>query len=225
MKDFLVEFANNDPDKRAPGVFLKLIQLMRDQNTFEGYYNAYLLLQDPQDATMASRLARKEEHKAMIEHMAVATLADKGRLLDFNLRLDSTSTSSHEGSCWLLCNYNFTASRPVRGTLTVRAKKSGAPVKLTHGTYSVTIASTVRLPRYGNRRTKLFGDSSGADDQVLTNNFQVTLRPPDYAATIPVDLGTMTVAFFERGSLGGYSAVWANGDPNITLTFNRMDLQ
>lgn len=225
MKDFLVEFAQNDPDKRAPQVFMKLIQLMRAQQTFEGYYNAYLLIQDPQDANMASKLARTEEHKAMIEHMAVATLTDKSRLLDFDLNLDKSSTNTREGSCWLACKYNFTAVRSVQGTLTVRANKKGAPIMLKHGNYKVNIVSALRLPRQGQRRSAWLGNFDGRDDEVVSNDFTVTLKPPHYTATIPVSLGTMRVAFFERGSAGGYSASWATGDANVSISYKSMELQ
>lgn len=119
MKDFLVEFAENDPDKKAPEIFLKLIMAMRAQNTFEGFYNAYLLIQDPGDARKASQLARTDEHRAKMEHVAVATLMDKNRLFDFDVRLDNTSTSTREGSCFFACRYNFTAFRSVRGSVSV----------------------------------------------------------------------------------------------------------
>lgn len=223
MKDFLVEFASNDPDAKARDVFLKLINAMRAQNSFEGYYNAYLLIQDAEDARKASQLARTDEHRASMEHMAVATLADKNRLFDFDLRLGSASTSSSEGGCWMLCHYNFTASRPVPAQLTVRLQPS-SPIKLKQASYKVVFAAQVSMPRHKLRESRWKGNYDGADDVNYTREISATVSPPSYSASMPVQLGSLTVAFFERGSAGGYEGAWATGNATIQLRLKSVEL-
>lgn len=225
MKDFLVEFARNDPDKRAPKVFTKLILEMRAQKSFEGYYTTYLLLEDVADAKQAQRLATTEEHKRKLEHIAVTALADKSRLLGFDVRLNPGSTSSGEGRCIWLCRYNFSGTRAVSGTLTVKAKLTGAsPIRLRYGRYKVTFASRMTTPVHFERRSKWLGNASTDEDVVSNQTFTVTLSPPDYEATIPIAFGTVNVAWFERGSQGGWEARWATGDPQISMAFRSMEL-
>ena len=67
MKEFLVEFASNDPDKRVLRVFSKLLGEMRSQKSFEGYHVAYQLIGDPKDYDAMRRTASTSEQKAVIE--------------------------------------------------------------------------------------------------------------------------------------------------------------
>ena len=224
MKDFLVGFARNDPDKRAGPIFLKLIQRMRAQNSFEGFYHAYLLLQDPKDAKAASRLVRTDEHRRMMENVAVVSLVDKSRLLELDLRLDTTATKTTEGSCWMLCRYNFKALKPLTGAMTLRANVPGAPIKLRIGTYRVTLTATATMPRSKQVRSSWVGNFDGSNDQVITKDFTFTLAPPNYSATVPLDLGTLDLAFAERGSAGGYTLIWATGNATTTANFKMMEL-
>lgn len=224
MKDFLVEFARSDPDKRAGPIFLKLVQRMRAQNSFEGFYHAYLLLQEPKDAKAASRLVRTDEHRRMMENVAVASLVDKSRLLDLDLRLDTTATKIAEGSCWMLCRYSFKALRPLKGVVTLRANVSGAPIKLQIGTYKVTLTATATMPRSKQVRSSWVGNFDGSNDQVISKDFTVTLAPPNYTATVPFDLGMLDLAFAERGSAGGYTLIWATGNATTTANFKLMEL-
>lgn len=224
MKDFLVEFARRDPDNKAPKVFLALINKMRAQNTFEGYYHAYLLIKDPADARAAQKLMRTDEHRAMMENLAVATLVDKSRLLDMDFRLNAGQTTSGEGRCWMLCRYNFTAQRSVSGTVTVRARQTGTPIRLRLGSYRVTLSTELVLPRHGLQESNWLGNFDKRADDVRTGQVTVTLSPPDYTATVPVSFGQVDVAFFQRGSAGGYTAYWADGDGRATLGFKSMEL-
>lgn len=224
MKDFLTEFGKNDPDKRAPDVFMRLIKAMRAQNTFEGYYHAYLLMKEPQDAKAAMKLVKTEKQRAMMENMAVATLADKSRLIDFDLKLEKTTTSSGEGSCWLACRYNFSATRPVRGTLTVRAKTSDTPIKLRHGTYRVTLSATTKMPIHQKQESNWVGSYDESSVQTEDFAFNVTLSPPSYTASIPVNMGVVKVAFAQRGSMGGYTYFYATSDASVALGYKNMEL-
>lgn len=230
MKDFLVEFARQDPDKKAPVVFLALINKMRAQNTFEGYYQAYLLIKDPADAKAAYKLVRTDEHRAKMEAIAVTTLADKSRLLDMELTMIPSSTSSREGDCSAgffgikTCRYNFTANRVVRGNLTIRAKQSGSPIKLKMGTYKVTLTKEYNLPRWGIQESSFLGNFNRRSNESGSESISMILSPPNYSASIPVNFGNLEVVFFQRGLLGGYTTYYADGDANATVRFKSMEL-
>jgi len=223
LKDFLVDFAGNDPDGRSREVFIRLIKAMRAQNTFEGYYNAYLLIQDPEDAKKASQLARTVEHRAKLEHMAVATLVDKNRLFDFDFRLSRSETRSDEGGCWMLCRYNFSAKRQLSGQSSVKIR-STSPIKLAHGSYKVILEARVNLPRRKLRSSKWLGDYDGPDDIAYTVNIPVVVHPPAYTATAAADLGRLEVAFFQRGSAGGFEGSWATANANVEVKIKSVDL-
>jgi hypothetical protein len=160
----------------------------------------------------------------MMENLAVATLVDKSRLLDMDFRLSPGQTTSGEGRCWMLCRYNFTAQRSVSGTVTVRARQTGTPIRLRLGTYRVTLSTELVLPRHGLQESNWLGNFDKRADDVRTGQVTVTLSPPDYTATVPVSFGQVDVAFFQRGSAGGYTAYWADGDGRATLGFKSMEL-
>ncbi len=223
MKDFIVAFARNDPDNRVREVFVRLIGLMRKQNTFEGYYNAYLLLQEPADLKQASRLARTNEHKAQIEHMAVATLVDKSRLIDFTLSPTRTSSESGEGGCWWGCKYNFSLLRPIKGSISVQLNPR-SPIKLTQGHYRLVLNATVFVPRVENRKSVWEGDYDGAHDQNSNKQIVIELHPPHYRASVNYELEAAYLGFFQRGSAGGYKAIWSTGDPKVTFSYQSMEL-
>ena len=224
MKDFLVEFANNDPDKNAPKVFLALINAMRAQNTFEGFYTAYLLIQDPNDAKAALKLVKDNSQRAKIENMAVATLVDKSRLLEMNFKISGSDIETREGRCWYLCRYNFTANQRISAVLTVKAKEKDSPIKLRVGSYKVTFKIAFAQPRMLQRRSGILGNADARSDYTNTIPVTLTLSPPNYAATVNVPLGAVDIAFFERGSAGGYTAVWSDGNSQATAAFSSIEL-
>lgn len=223
MKDFLVEFAANDPDNKSKEVFLKLINAMRAQNTFEGYYNAYLLIQDPEDARKASALARTDEHRAKIENMAVATLADKNRLFDFDFRINPTRTNSSEGSCWIACQYNFKANRALNGQLNVRLQPT-SPIKLKQASYKVSLTAHVEMPRWKIQESFWLGNYDGPNNVSYDQDMVVTVAPPNYSASVEAQLGSLEVAFFQRGTAGGYEGAWATENATVQLKIKSVEL-
>jgi hypothetical protein len=224
MRDFLVEFGRDDPDKKAPQVFLALINKMRAQNSFEGFYNAYLLIQDPADAKAAFGLVKTEEQRAQVENMAVSTLADKSRLLDLQLQMSPNATRSAEGQCLMPCNSNFRATRQLTGVVTIKAKTSDTPIRLSRGSYKITLDTELVLPRWFVRDTPQLGKADQRSDDIRKGKVTLTLSPPSYSATVNVDFGQFDLALFERGSSGGYLAYWADGDARASVRFRSMEL-
>lgn len=224
MKDFLVEFARDDPDKRALKVFQSLINKMRAQNSFEGHYNAYLFMKDTADAKAAMRLVQTEEQRRKMENIAVSTLADKSRLLDMDLKIETSQIATNEGSCLMFCNYNFAATKGVSGTLTVRAKRDKTPIRLKIGTYKVTFSTELHVPKWGVQDSSWAGSFNRRSDDRISKTVSVTLAPPNYTATLPINFGQIELAFFQRGSYGGYTAYWANGDAKVSVRFKSMEL-
>ncbi len=87
MKNFLVEFANNDPDKRVLPIFAKFLGEMRKLKTFEGYQGAFQLMGDPKDYEAMRRAAQTDEHKAVIkaiedEKLAAVRRQEEARLAE-----------------------------------------------------------------------------------------------------------------------------------------------
>lgn len=220
---FLMDYVSKDPENKVGVVFSKLMQDFRNLNTFEGYYRAYLIAQLPSDAKMAQKLAITEEHRTKMEHLAVVTLADKTRLFDFDLRLNNNSTRESEGSCWMFCKYNFSANKPLSGTLTVK-QRNDSPIKVRYGRYRVTLVASVNLPRHQKRESNWKGSYDGADDQSYTVEASVEVTPGNLSVTKNVDLGTLAIAQFERGSAGGYHGIWATGNPTISMRIKNVDL-
>ncbi|MDP1609943.1 MAG: hypothetical protein Q8M11_02710 [Sulfuritalea sp.] len=220
---FLLDYVSKDPENKVGGVFSKLMQDFRDLNTFEGYYRAYLIAQLPSDAKMAQKLAATDEHRTKMEHLAVVTLADKNRLFDFDLRLINNGTRKAEGSCWMFCKYNFAANKPLSGSLTVK-QRGDSPIKIRYGRYKVTLAARVNLPRHLQRKSGWTGDYDGADDQTYNVETSVEVAPGHLATPKNIDLGTLEIAAFERGSAGGFHAIWATNNPTVSMRIKQVDL-
>lgn len=79
MKDFVVEFARNDPKGRVLPVFSRLLGQMRAQNSFEGYYTAFQLLGEPRDYAGMHRTAASSEHRAVIDGIEAEKQAEVRR--------------------------------------------------------------------------------------------------------------------------------------------------
>ena len=225
MKDFLVGFARKDPKGRVREVFVELIGAMRAENSFEGYYHAYLLLQDPSDARKASRLASKPEHQAMIENLAVATLAEKTRLIDFEVQISAGASQREEGSCWMFCRYNFRAIKQLYGQIQVKANKPGSPMQLRVGTYVAKFEVTVDQPRHYLRASNWLGSADRQEVHQEKANFSVTLAPPIFTASQAIRLPTLEIAFMQRGSAGGEEGHWATSDPTVTVRLKSLELK
>ncbi len=226
IKDFLTDFAKADPDKRAPGVFLKLIERMRGQNSFEGYYNAYLLIEQPVDAKQAQRLATNDEHRTKLEHLAVTALTDKSRLFSMAMTLEPSATRSAQGGCWMFCEHNFTATRAVGGSISLKGNAAGSPIRLKQGVYDATVTVSVEVPRQAQQRSNTIwvGSFDKRDDVRVVKDFKLTLRPPSYEATVPFALGSVAIAFLNRGSAGGYTVITAIGNPVVTAQLKSLEL-
>jgi len=78
VKDFLLQFARNDPNSRVKPVFINLIQRLHSQGTFDGYYQSYLLIKDPADAAAAKAKASTPEQQSKI----AAAVAEEQRKQD-----------------------------------------------------------------------------------------------------------------------------------------------
>lgn len=232
MRDFLVEFAQNDPDGKSREIFLKLVNAMRAQNTFEGYYNVYLLLQDPEDARKASQLARTDEHRAKLEHMAVATLVDKNRLVEFDFRLDNNQASGGEdnsgGYFGELARF-FTGKSKVRragksisGTLSVRLLPN-RPIPLAHGDYLFKFAVHASAARSGTARGLVLRKAPSEYESTGTT-VSVRLSASNTTAQANVNAGHMEIAYLDRGMLGGYTARWLTGDGRLEVKLLSVEL-
>lgn len=232
MKDFLVAFAGNDPDGRSREVFLKLINAMRAQNTFEGYYNAYLLIQNPDDARKASMLARSDEHRAKIEHMAVATLADKNRLINFEFSLNPSRANGGEevNKGLLMPTINFfmgknaikVARKPITGVLRASLEKS-RPIPLNHGEYAFKFSITAVAPRTGAAEGLVFG-GNGDDEMIMRSSATLHLSSNRPSTQMNIDLGEMEIAYLDRGMMGGYTARWLKGDGRVEVRLESVEL-
>lgn len=224
LKDYLIEFGRNDPDKKAPVVFMALINRMRAQNTFEGFYQAYLLIKDPADAKAAFRLIKNDEHRFKVEAIAVASLADKNRLLDVSFQLNPSTLNNNTFNCGVNCTSNTNASRNITGTISVKAKQGNSPIKLRVGTYQVTFNTELILPRWGKQESNIGGSFDKQSDDITKGTVSVVLSPPNYSATVPVDFGSVLVASAQRSSSGSYSRFWAIGDARATIKYKNMEL-
>lgn len=219
---FIVTYASNDPDKLMSPSLQRLLTMWRDRNDFEGYYSAYLIAQSSSDAKMAQNLARTAEHKAKLENMAVVTLVNKSRLFDFDLKINRTSVNNSEGS-GLISNYNFTADASIKGRVSLKLNKN-SPIKLKYGTYRVVLESTITYPRHYQRRSNWLGNADNTNPEVIKKEIPIIVNPTSQNTFVDVDFGTLTVAFFQRGIMGGYEAIWPNGaDPRVSLKIKRVE--
>lgn len=81
VKDFLLQFAHNDPKNRVKPVFISLIQRLKSQNTFDGFLQSYLLIKDPADAAAAKAKASTPEQQTKIN----AAIAEEQQRQDARL--------------------------------------------------------------------------------------------------------------------------------------------
>jgi hypothetical protein len=80
------------------------------------------------------------------------------------------------------------------------------------------------MPRRKIRQSFWLGNYDGADDVNYIRDIAVTVSPPSYAASITPQLGSLNVAWFQRGSSGGYEGSWATANATVQLTLKSVDL-
>lgn len=220
MKDFLVEFAGNDPDKRAPKVFARLLNEMRAQNSFEGFYTAYLLTQDPDDGMKAARLAQSTDERMKLEHLAIVGLVDKNRLFKLELSVDPARASGGENTDDnpFAATFNWfsgkdkvrVAHRPIRGTLSIQLQPS-SPIKVKYGAYTARFRVTAVAPTESSKAGFVLG-SGGPGEARVGRDISVRLDAGQNAASQRFDLGAMRVAYYDRGLFNGYTRERLTGD-------------
>lgn len=232
LKDFLVEFAKNDPDGKSKEVFLKLINAMRAQNTFEGFYNAYLLIQEPIDGNRAWALAKTNEQKAKVEHIAITALVDKNRLIDFDFQLRETKPTGGEESNSGMFGATFSflmgkdairrASKEIAGVLTASLKPD-RPIPLVYGNYRFRFALTAVVPRFQSAQGFTV-TPTGTFDVVLKNSTNLQLSSGSTRATTNVSVGRMDIAYLDRGMAGGYTARYVSSDGKVEVKLLGVDI-
>lgn len=219
MRDFIAEFANNDPQGKVREVFIKLLQKMRAQNTFEGSYTAYVLLREPSDARNAIRLARSDEHRASIEHMAVLTLEDKSRLVDFSFQVDTpkitTDYQEPRGGFWGMGKEVVReAIAAISGVLRANLV-NGRPIPLRFAAYDFKFRIRASAPQTGAQGGWFV--SPPAPEVSTSKVVTVRLGAGITTAVTPVDLGKLPIAYLDRGTSGGFTARWIKGDATLLV--------
>ena len=123
----------------------------------------------------------------------------------------------------MACKYNFTLLHPIKGSISVHLNPK-SPIKLTQGHYRLVLNATVFVPRRENRRSSWEGNYDGEHNQNSTKQIVIELRPPHYRSSVDYELEPANLAFFQRGSAGGYKAIWSTGDPKVTFSYQSMEL-
>jgi hypothetical protein len=219
MRDFIAEFAKNDPQGKVREVFVKLVQKMRAQNTFEGFYAAYSLLREPNDARAAIRLARSDEHRASIEHMAVLTLEDKSRLIDFSFQVDTPKITADfqepRGGFWGMGKEVVReAHAAVSGVLRANLVNS-RPIPLRFAAYDFKFRIRASAPQKGAQGGWFV--SPPADEVSASKVVSVRLGAGSSTSATPVNVGKLPIAYLDRGTRGGFTARWLKGDAMLTV--------
>jgi hypothetical protein len=195
---------------------VKLADLYQQDNNFAGSYRAYELANRPVDARAALTKATNLEQKRKIEALLIRKVADPSSLALVAAKITNAYVTDKELSRWgFFAKYAFNAVTKVDGVLTVSLPAS-APVRPATASYDVVIETRAEMPLSRQQKSSWVGTY---DKEVTVNDTRkitITLSPPHYKTTTSVSLASLTSAFFERGSGGGYSAEWQTG--NITIT-------
>jgi tetratricopeptide (TPR) repeat protein len=195
----------------------KLVALYRERGSFADYLSAYELLSEAQDAENALKRASSLHEKSLLEKAAFEQIPHKEALVRAAITCGSASYDDHKISrMGLLSQHSFSGNVYPSGCLDVAFEK-GAAFEPSYGVYKVTVEVKATVPRNKQVRSSWVGNEDKSADLHKTHKVTFTLRPPYNSVESSFKIGEMGFVYFDRGSNGGYTAIWPSDNAYLAI--------
>lgn len=214
--------------KYLQNIKTKYLKILRSKDDFVSYILAYETSNGESDLIKASLKAKNKTQIAKIEKIIFQKIRSKEGLVDISLSLDKPtydSSSSSGGFGSVSTRYGYTY---ITGKLNVKFHQN-LPFNPQCGIYKIIVKLKINIPRHKRLRSKWLGNQDVNDDINIYKNITIKLKPPYRKISKTFSTDGITLAYFDRGSMGGYTAKWPTGDAhvkveNISVYFDGSDM-
>lgn len=192
------------------------------QGSFDDALAAHKATGDVNYVARLQGLARKPSERAALERVAVAELTDKSRLIEFDFTVEDTPTTGGKvrgGQTFEFLvgkDARWNATKDIAGVLTVRLHPD-RPVPLADAAYRFTFSITARANGYKSGVGFLVGPAGDYVERASTK-VTVTLGAGTGGSRVRAEVGSLELAYLDRGAAGGYTARSLKGDGSLEVS-------
>jgi hypothetical protein len=168
-----------------------------------------------------------------LEHLAIVGLVDKNRLFKVEMSVDPAQASGGENTDNgnpFAHTFNFfmgkdkvrTAYRPIRGTLSVQLLPS-SPIKVRYGSYVAKFRVTAVAPTESSA-AGFVASRGGSGEAKISRELSIRFDAASSGGTARFDLGSMRVAYYDRGMFNGYTRERLTGDISVEARLTGVEI-
>jgi len=202
FNSFIEKYSNRfDPDRLTEKAKDKIIDLWRKEKTFNGFYEAFKLTSSKDDFNSMQRYAKTKGDKSQLENLALSLVPDKNAIFDVLLGCAGSPESVMNMGRLFVPQAKESKTDYTCNTSISLAKKS--PIKLSYGTYTVTVKFALKMKYRTVRRSWVLGNADNTWDDVTERIVTYTVFPPKYKASNKVSFGEKLLSYADRGAAGG----------------------
>ena len=195
----------------------KYLSIVRPKHSFDGYLKAYEVSKKDMDLQNASLTANNAKQILKIEKIIFNKIKSKSSLFDISLNLNEPRYNSDD----TLGGFGSQSSQ--FGYIYINGKVSisfanNLPYYPQLGIYRVSVKLKIYIPRNKQVRSKWIGNQDASDDLSIYKNIVLELKPP-YNSILTKSFSTkgLTLAYFDRGIMGGFTAKWPSDNAKVEI--------
>ncbi|QPL56068.1 hypothetical protein [Vibrio navarrensis] len=200
------------------------VALLRDKGQFLAQFRAYQLTLLPSDGQKSQQLAKTTEHHKTLEAFAFESIKNKDGLFRLELTDLDSSVDGRKISRWgLASEYSYEVNATASVGYQLRLGSNATFIPEYHD-FNVVIEFSFNLPLEKEVKAKLFGTSTTKPHISLEQVVSSRLSSDNATARNAVRFGAFQTAYFDRGTLGGYTAVYPDGVAKISAEIKSVSL-
>ncbi len=208
-------------DKYLKKIKSKYLNMVRSKHSFSGYLKAFEVSKKDMDLQSASLIAKDIKQiikieKIIFDKIIFDKIRSKNNLFDISLSLNKPRY-----------NYNntlggFGSQSSQHGYMYISGKiKVGFAKHIPYypqlGIYQIAVKLKIYIPRNKQVRSKWIGNQDRSDDLSVYKNVILELKPPYNISTKTFSTKGLTLAYFDRGIMGGFTAKWPSGNTTVEI--------
>lgn len=193
-----------------------LIKIYRNKNNIDSYIKAYNLSKNKNDLRKSYEFAKNSEEKAKIEKLVFESLQNKDGLIHVEMNLEKATFDDKQTNGGMFSKATIYGYVYPRGNVSIRLNNN-LPYQPTYGIYNVKLTFKTEIPRNYQLRSSWLGNKDKTDDISIDDIVEFQLKPPYNKLSKDFYFEGKTIAYFDRGSQGGYTAIWPSDDAKVSL--------
>jgi hypothetical protein len=219
---FVKAYRNYDPSGLVRQAELKLIAIYRGEKTATGFSQAFKLSRDKADFNSLQAAAKNSADLTLLANAVFDIATNKGQFLNVSFDFNNVKLNTREQTnAGVFSNYEFFGVQAISGSGSIRPA-ANSPLAHSKGKYRVVLLAELSIQRSKQVRSSVVGNQDTSSNIAESKEIEVILAPP-YKERFSVDFGNNNLIYFDRGSRGGFTAIWPDVDPKITISVKSIE--